>query len=91
MPAGGPAPLEVRLEQALDTARDLKAMSIKALDTARAAEQEQQQQQQQQRQLEARLHALGDELARARRYTSSSIEALSRLCQGSVKALSRLY
>ncbi len=66
MPAGGPAPLEVRLEQALDTARDLKAMSIKALDTARAAEQQQQEQQQQ---LEERLHALGDELARARRYT----------------------
>jgi hypothetical protein len=66
VPAGGPAPLEVRLEQALDTARDLKAMSIKALDTARAAEQQQQEQQQQ---LEERLHALGDELARARRYT----------------------
>ncbi len=76
MPAGGPAPLEVRLEQALDTARDLKAMSIKALDTARAAEQQQQQQRVQQQQ---QLHALGDELARARRYTSSSIKALSRL------------
>ncbi len=91
MPAGGPAPLEVRLEQALDTARDLKAMSIKALDTARAAEHQQQQQHQHQQQLEERLHALGNELARARRYTSSSITALSRLYNGSIKALLRLY
>ena len=91
MPAGGPAPLEVRLEQALDTARDLKAMSIKALNTARAAEQEQEQQQKQQQQLEERLHALGDELARARRYTSSSIKAISRLYKGSIKALLRIY